>query len=360
MHNDIDRDLYEILGVSRAADNQEIKNAYRNRALECHPDVAQHDPESELKFKELTFAYEILSDEDKRRDYDRWGLEGLRRSAGVDSGGFSSFSDLIEVFFGGGGSGRRRGGRARTRGRDMESVVSVTLAGVLHGIEKEVEVGRLSSCEECGGTGRMPGTHASRCSDCGGTGQVTSQRNSFFGTFVQSTPCRSCGGAGEVVTEPCRSCGGAGRKRVVETIKVSIPPGVEHGDHMLVRGKGEGGLNGGPTGDLYIGIDVQQDPLFERSGTDLHTSVAVDMIEAALGTELEMSSFDGDYMVKVPAGTQPGDVIKVKGKGLPPRGGGRRGSVLVRVDISVPTRLTGQQRKLLEQMRDARKEKVGR
>lgn len=360
MHNDIDTDLYEILGVGRSASSQEIKTAYRSRARECHPDVAQHDPDSERKFKELTFAYEILSDEEKRRDYDRWGLEGLKRGAGIDFGGFSSFSDLIDMFFGGTGFGRSRGVRVRTRGRDMETVVSISIVDVLEGAERELELNRLATCEECDGTGLMPGTHMSRCSECGGSGQVTSRRNSFFGTFIQSTPCRSCGGAGEVVTEPCGTCGGAGRRSAVEKIKVSIPPGVENGDHILLRAKGEGGLNGGPTGDLYIGVEVKPDLAFERNGTDLHTSVEIDMFEAALGTDMNMNSLDGDYRLKVPAGTQPGHVIKVKGKGLPPRGGGRRGNLMVRVDVSIPTRLSGQQKKLLEQLKDSRKEKADR
>lgn len=360
LHNDIDRDLYEILGVSRSADSAEMKNAYRRRARECHPDVAHHDPGGELKFKELTFAYEILSDESKRRDYDMWGLEGLKRGAGVDFSGFTTFSDLIDVFFGGGGSGRRRSGRVRTRGRDMEAAVSISLADVLDGAERELTVNRLAACVECDGTGLMPGTQASRCSDCRGTGQVTSQRNSFFGAFIQSMPCRTCGGSGEVITEPCGACGGAGRINVSDTISVSVPPGVEHGDHMLVRGRGEGGLYGGPAGDLYVRIEVEPDRQFERSGTDLHTTVEVDMISAALGAEMDMSSLDGEYRLKIPAGTQPASVIKVRGKGLPPRGGGRRGSVFVHVDVSVPTRLTGQQKKLLEQYKDTRKEKVGR
>lgn len=360
MQNDIDRDLYEILGVGRDAGASEIKNAYRRRARECHPDVAQHDPEGELKFKELTFAYEVLSDESRRRDYDTWGLDGLKRGAGIDFGGFQSFSDLVDVFFGGGGFGRRRGGRQRMRGRDMEAAVSITLDEVLAGAGKDVEVSRAARCADCEGTGMMPGTHTSRCSDCGGTGQVTSQRNSFFGTFVQSMPCRSCGGAGEVITAPCAACGGEGRARADERIRVTVPPGVEHGDHMLVRGKGEGGLNGGPTGDLYVRIDVEPDDRFERSGTDLLASVAVDIASAALGTELEISALDGGCRVKVPPGTQPGSVIRVRGRGLPPRGGGRRGNLLVTVEVEVPRKLSGQQKKLLEHYRETLGEKVGR
>lgn len=363
MHNDIDRDLYEILGVDRNASPLEIKGAYRSRARECHPDVAHDDPDGERKFKELSFAYEILYDEDKRRDYDRWGLEGLKRGAGIDFDGSTSFADLFDVFFGGafgGGFGRGHSARARTRGRDMEARVRITLGEVLTGAEKKIEVRRMATCGECEGTGMMPGTHTSRCSACDGTGQITSQQRSFFGTLVRSTPCGACGGAGETITEPCRECAGAGRKNLTETIEVSIPPGVERGDHLLVRGRGEGGLHGGPTGDLYVGVDVQTDRRFERDGTNLLAGVTVGMVDAALGTELQMESVDGDYTLKVPAGIQPGEVIKVKGKGLPPRGGGRRGNVLVRVEVSVPKKLSGKERKLLEQLQESHDERVHR
>lgn len=362
MHNDIDRDLYDILGVEKTASAADIKTAYRQKARECHPDVAHHDPDGEHKFKELTFAYEILSDAEKRRDYDMSGLDGLRRGAGVDFDGFSSISDLFDIFFGGGFADpfARRGpsARGKVRGRDMEMVVGITLAEVVTGIEKDVEVSRRATCEECSGTGMMPGSHISTCDSCGGSGQVRTSRRSILGTIVSAQTCAKCGGAGQVITEPCGNCSGTGLAAVIEKIQVSIPPGVERGDRLRVRGKGEGGIRGGGTGDVFVAIDIEHHPDFQRDGTDLHSSVTVDFVEAALGVEIEMGSLDGGFTLKVPGGTQPGQVLKAKGKGLPPRYGGRRGNILVRVDVSIPTRLTPEQKKLLESYLETRKDKV--
>lgn len=354
MHSDIDRDLYEILEVERSATQTDIKRAFREKARKYHPDVASSDPMSEQKFKEATFAYEILSDPDKRRDYDTWGLEGLKRGAGVGFDGFSSFSDIIDMFFGdafGGPFTRRRSGRRSVRGRDMETAVRITLQEVACGAERDVEVERLATCEECGGTGLMPGTHMSKCEVCGGSGQVTSQQRSIFGTFVRSSPCRTCGGTGEIITEPCRECGGKGRRKVEETLKVKIPPGVEKGDHIRIKGRGEGGLYGGESGDLYVLVDLEENPDFQREGRDLKTTVEISMYDAALGTELSVKTLDGDQNLRVPSGTQPGRVLKLKGKGLPPRGGGRRGDILVLVDVSIPTRLTSEEKKTLGRLR---------
>ncbi len=363
MHNDIDRDLYEILGVPRGASQADIKAAYRKRAREVHPDVAHDDPDGEHKFKELTFAYEVLSDAQRRREYDAYGLEGLRRGAGIDFDGFSSISDLFDIFFGGGfrdpfSRGPSRPGKVR--GRDMEMLITVTLGEVVTGTEKEIEVGRRATCEDCDGTGLMPGTHMSTCDACGGAGQVRTTRRSLLGTMVSAQTCAKCGGAGQLITEPCAACGGSGLASVTEKIQVSVPPGIERGDRLRVRGKGEGGVRGGATGDLYVVVDVEPHPGFERSGTDLFTSVKVDMVEAALGTSVEMESLDGDFLLKVPSGTQPGDVVKAKGKGLPPRYGGRRGDILVRVDVSVPRKVSSEQKKHLQSYLEARKEKVGK
>lgn len=362
MHNDIDRDLYEILGVNRQASQADIKNAYRQKARECHPDVAHDDPDGEHKFKELTFANEILSDPEKRRDYDAYGLDGLRRGAGLDFDGFSSISDLFDVFFGGGFSDpftrRGAGPRGKVRGRDMEMVVDIKLADVVAGVEKEVELERRATCDECSGTGMMPGTHMSTCEACKGAGQVRTSRRSILGTLVSAQTCGSCGGAGQVITEPCKKCEGTGLMPVSEKIQVSIPPGVERGDRLRVRGKGEGGIRGGGTGDLYVAIDIQTHPDFKRKGTELYTSVMVDFVEAALGVDIEMHSLDEDFTLKVPGGTQPGEVIRVKGKGLPPRYGGRRGSIQISVEVSVPKKLTQQQKKLLESYLETRKDSI--
>jgi molecular chaperone DnaJ len=361
MHNDIDRDLYEILGVPKGASPDDVKAAYRTRAKECHPDVAQDDPDGELKFKELTFAYEILSDSDKRQTYDSFGLDGLRRGAGIDFDGFGSISDLFDVFFGQGNAGpfRQRGRRrGRERGRDMEMVVIVSLEDVLSGSEQEVELTRMATCGACDGSGLTPGTSMTRCGTCQGAGEVRKTQRNLFGTFIRSQVCPACGGAGEVIVDPCAACGGQGREQVTETLQVSIPPGVERGDRLRVKDKGEGGVRGGATGDLYVAIDVARDGRFEREGTRLFSVVQVNMLDAALGSEIEIPTVDGDFKMKVPAGTQPGDVIKARGQGLPPRYGGKRGDMLVRVEVEVPRRLSHEQKKLLESCREAGKEKA--
>lgn len=354
MRNDIDKDLYDILGVDRTATKAEIKSAYRYRARECHPDVASHDPDAERKFKELTFANEVLSDDEKRRDYDTFGLEGLRRGRGVDFGGFTSFSDLIDMFFGDNLNNPfmgRSGSRARARGNDIETGVKVSLAEVSSGAEREIEVNRRATCAECEGTGMMPGTFMSRCTACNGAGQVSSQQRSLFGTFIRSATCPNCQGRGEVITEPCGGCKGDGRRVVSETLKVSIPPGVERGDYLRLKGKGEAGLRGGVSGDLYVVIDVKTDPRFERDERNLLTEVTVDMVDAALGGEVMLPTLDGEHRLKFHPGTQPGDILRVKGKGVPPRGGGRKGDILVRVKVSVPDKLSAEQKRLLEKFR---------
>ncbi|MCJ7653083.1 MAG: molecular chaperone DnaJ [Actinobacteria bacterium] len=363
MRNDIDRDLYEILGVGRSATIADIKSAYRKKARECHPDVAGDDPDSEYKFKELTFAYEILSDDNKRREYDSFGLRGLGRDIGMDFSGFTSLSDLIDVFFGdafGGTIFRRSGRRVRTRGRDIQTALTISLNEAAWGTNKKIEVERLASCEECGGTGLMPGTHMSRCDMCSGSGQVKSTQQSFFGTVIRSTTCPSCNGRGELITEPCRECAGESRKWVAETLEVKVPPGMDRGDSLRIREKGEGGLNGGPTGDLFVVLNVESHPAFKRDGKNLLTSVPIDMVEAALGTELKIETLDGEFKLKVSPGTQPGQVLKVKGKGIPERGGGRRGDILVRVDVTVPSKINSEQKMLLEKLRETRKEKAGK
>ncbi|PKQ28599.1 MAG: molecular chaperone DnaJ [Candidatus Anoxymicrobium japonicum] len=362
MHNDIDRDLYEILGVAQGVSSDEIKSAYRGKARECHPDVAQHDLESEEKFKELTFAYEVLSDPEKRRTYDAFGLDGLRRGAGIDASGFGSISDLFDMFFGNGyGFSRQRPARGgKERGRDMEMLMTVSLDDVLSGLEKDIEHTRMATCSLCDGSGMKPGARMNRCAVCQGTGDIRKTQRNVFGTFIRSQPCPTCAGQGEVVTDPCQNCEGAGRERITEKLRVSMPPGVERQDRIRIKEKGEGGARGGPSGDLYVVIDVASDDRFERNGKHLYTCVEVGMIDAALGAEIDMKVLDGTHKLKVPAGVQPDDVLKIKGKGLPPRYGGRRGDIFVRVRISVPKQLTGKQRNLLESYRESEKAKASK
>lgn len=363
MKNDIDRDLYEILGVDRSASLSEIKSSYRDKARRCHPDVSHHDPDSERKFKELTFAYEVLSDQDKRNSYDRWGLDSLRTGAGVDFDGVGSISDLFDMFFGGGFAdpfGRRRQRSSPSRGRDMETAVSITLGEVARGVDKDIEMRKKVTCDGCDGTGLLPGTHTSRCGTCGGSGQVRSTQRSMFGTFIRAGACPDCGGAGEVVREPCRQCDGAGLVWRTERLKVKVPPGVEDGDTVRLRGKGEGGARGARAGDLYVRINVEPHDVFSRQGRNLHTTVTIGMAEAALGTELELPSLDGGFKLKVPSGTQPGDVLKEKGNGVPPRYGGRRGDILISVDVSIPKKLSTREKELLSSFAAMRNGKAGK
>ncbi len=364
MHDEIEQDLYEILGVSRNATKSEIKAAYRKKARECHPDVAKDDPESERKFKELTFAYEILSDDVKRRDYDMWGLEGLKRHGGIEYAGFTTFQDLIDMFFSGPfGSPFRRtttSSRVVIRGRDLEVPVSLTLKEVLSGVEREIEYERLVLCGECDGTGMMPGTHLNDCKECRGTGQITTRRDNFFGTFLTSRTCRICGGTGRVMTHPCSRCAGEGRVKKVENLKVHVPQGLEDGDHLRIRGKGDDGVNGGEPGDLYVEIRIEPDSRYIRDGETIYTEVEVDMVDAALGCEMNMDSLDGPIKLAVPPGTQPGDIIRVKGKGLPRRGGHKRGDMIVAVKVLVPKKISAEERKILEKLRGLRSENVQR
>ncbi len=362
VHEEIEKDLYEILGVSRNATKSEIKAAYRRKARECHPDVARDDPESERKFKELTFAYEILSDEEKRREYDIWGLEGLKRHGGVDYAGFTSFQDLIDMFFGGTFGTTFRTTRPSSRvvvfGRDIEVSLNLTLKEVLTGVERELEYERMVLCPECEGTGLMPGTHLSSCKECRGTGQITTRRDSFFGTFMTSRTCRTCGGTGKVITHPCTKCSGVGRLKDNEKLKVFVPPGVEDRDQLRIKGKGDDGANGGEPGDLYVTIRIEPDSKYHRDGETIYTEIEVDMVDAALGREMTIESLDGPVKLRIPPGTQPGDVLIVKGKGLPKRGGRKRGDMLINVKVVIPQRISAEQRKILEKFRSLQRKKA--
>ena len=366
MQNDIDKDLYEILGIDRSADQDDIKRAYRAKAREHHPDVADHD-DAEYMFKEVTFAYEILSDPEKRRDYDAFGIDGLRRGAppGADFSGFTTFSDLIDMFFGGGfGGGFSTGGSRRPRvnnaGRDMETVLMLTLGEVNNGAKKKIDLRRGATCSECLGSGCAPGAESRTCATCNGTGQVRTQRRSFIGTIVTESPCTTCNTRGEIIEEPCKACRGEGRRQAQETIEVSVPPGVDRGDRLLVRHKGEGGGRGAPDGDLYVYVDVKPHSKFTRDGHDLYTTVTVDMVDAALGKKMDIDTLDGEQELKLRPGTQPGEIVRMKAKGLPARGGGRKGDIIVTVEVSVPKKLSGEEKKLLERVRDSRQEKASK
>jgi molecular chaperone DnaJ len=343
------RDYYEILGVSRGASPDELKKAYRQLALQYHPDRNPGDGESEERFKEASEAYAILSDPEKRRQYDRFGFEGLGAAGGGGFPGadFSGFGDIFNDLFGelfGARQGGRRRGRGQ-RGADLRYNLEIDLADVLSGKEARIEVPRTVRCETCSGAGARRGTSPERCQRCGGSGQAVFQQ----GLFRISRPCDQCGGQGSVVRDPCPECRGTGRIEGQKTLSLRVPPGVEDGMRMRLSGEGEAGIAGGPSGDLYVVIHVRPHPLFTRQGADLHCEVPVPFVHAALGAEIEVPTLEGRVSMRVGEGTQPGKVLRLRGKGVPSVGSTARGDLYVRIFVEVPSKLSARQREILEQ-----------
>ncbi|MEW6059811.1 MAG: molecular chaperone DnaJ [Actinomycetota bacterium] len=344
------RDLYEILGVSRTATQEEIKKAYRRLARELHPDVSA-DPSTENRFKEVTAAYEILSDPGRRRQYDLYG-QG-------DVFPFADVGDIFEAFFGAGTFGRRRPPRRRTRvqpGEDVFASVSISFREAAFGTHRETEVEALERCDRCAGTGAEPGTAPSRCRRCGGAGQVQDVRRSIFGTVMTARTCPSCEGTGEEIVSKCSDCGGDGRVAHVRPVPVDIPPGVSDGMDLRVPGAGHMGRAGGPPGDLYLSIGVAGSPVFERRDQDLFAVLEIPMVQAALGAELEVETLDGPERVKLEAGIESGTVIRLRGKGIPNLGRRGRGDLFLTVHVGTPKDLRREERRLLEQLGEMRGE----
>ncbi len=348
------RDYYEVLGVSRDVSPEELKKAYRKVAMENHPDRNPDDPEAEERFKEASEAYAILSDDEKRRAYDRFGFEGVGAGAGGpggfqdfgDLGNFTDlFSDLFGDLFGGqAGGGRRRAGRGQ-RGADLRYNLEIELSDVLAGMEASIEIPKMRPCGTCSGSGARPGTTPETCSRCQGMGQVVFQQ----GFFRVSRPCDACAGAGEIVRDRCADCHGAGRTEGQQSIRVKVPAGVEDGMRLRLSGEGEAGIAGGPPGDLFVVITVKPHPLFERDGPDLHCQVPVSFVQATLGDEVEVPTLEGKVTLKVPAGTQTGKTLRLRGKGLPTLRSQSRGDQLLHIFAEVPTKLSKRQRELLEE-----------
>lgn len=352
------RDYYEVLGVSRDANDAELKKVYRKLAMEFHPDRNPDDAVAEEKFKELSEAYSVLSDSDKRARYDRFGFAGLGGAGGGgqdfgDLGGFGDiFNDLFGDIFGGSSRGGRRRGRGQ-RGADLRYNLSLSYQDVLEGVEPEINIPKTRPCEPCGGTGAAPGSRPEHCDRCGGAGQVIFQQ----GFFRVNRPCDVCGGAGEVIRNHCKSCRGAGRTEGQQKVSVKVPPGVEDGSRLRLTGEGEAGIAGGPPGDLYVVISVEPHPLFERDGPDLHCEVPVPFVQAALGSKIDVPTLEGRVSMTIPEGTQSGKILRLRGKGLPPLQPRiskeqlmrMRGDLYVRIFVEVPTKLTARQRELLEE-----------
>jgi molecular chaperone DnaJ len=342
------RDYYEVLGVAREASADDIRKAYRQAALKNHPDRNPGDSSAEARFKEATEAYGVLSDEDKRARYDRFGHAGLEGSPEMSGDIFSHFQDIFSEFFGGfGGGPRRRGGPAR--GQDIRVQQRLSLKDAMMGCKREVVLRTPTACEECSGTGAKPGTKRKQCGTCGGVGQVSTSRG--FVMFTQT--CPECAGEGTVVKTPCTTCKGAGAVEKTRKVMVSFPAGVDSGQRLRVPGQGMPGHQGGPAGDLYVDIEVASDERFERDGSDLISRVHVSFGEAALGGVATVILPDEtEVTVEVPAGTQPGDVIGVKGKGMPRVDGRGRGSLQIVVQVEVPRRLSSRAKELLHALED--------
>lgn len=341
------RDPYEVLGVARSAGQDEIKSAYRKLARRYHPDVNPNDPEAEEKFKEVSVSYEILSDPEKRARFDQYGTADDVGGPGDFFAGATGINDLFDMFFGGAGQGRRSG-PARD-GEDARADVTIQLKEVLQGVKRDVTYRRLTTCDACRGTGGENGAPPQTCGTCRGQGAVAQVRNTFIGQVRTSTTCPTCNGNGYVVPNPCSKCRGRGTRPEEATVALNIPPGVESGATMHVPGQGSEGTNGGRPGDLYVVIHVADEGRFRRQGPHLGTTADVTYAQAVLGDTLTIEGVDESVQVEIPAGTQPGATITVRGAGLPPLHGGRRGDLVVQVTLKVPTKLAeGQERALRE------------
>ena len=346
------RDPYEVLGVSRQASDQEIKKTFRKLARELHPDVNAHDPEAEEKFKAAAEAYEILSDSERRSVYDRYGHEGLS-SSGFHSTfqGFGSFGDIFDAFFGGGdpfGSGRGRQGAVQ--GGDVAVQAEVSLHDAARGTTVQVEYERVGMCEHCKGNGAEPGTPIDTCGRCDGTGELRTVARTAFGQIVRTQVCDVCMGDGKTAQVPCEECGGRGRKAVRTQLEVTVPPGIADDQRIRLTGHGHAGERGGPAGDLYVLVRVRPDERFLREGNDLITVVDVSAPDAALGTTVKVATLDGEEEVEVAPGTQPGELITLKGRGMPALQRGRTGDQIVVVNVVVPRNLSADQRDMLERL----------
>ncbi|HSV62317.1 MAG TPA: molecular chaperone DnaJ, partial [Chthoniobacterales bacterium] len=347
------RDYYEILSVSRSATEEEVKRAYRKLAVKYHPDKNPDDPHAEEKFKELGEAYDVLMDTDKRAAYDRFGHAAFSQGMGRGGGFHDPFDifrevfsgaggGIFETFFGGGASVDREG---RQRGSDLRYDMQITLEEAAFGVDKEIEVRKLDTCAKCGGQGAEPGSRTINCPSCGGRGQVISSR----GFFQVSQTCPRCRGVGQIVEKPCRACDGEGRAENTSRIKLKIPAGIADGSRLRSSGNGEAGIRGGPAGDLYVVIHIKEHPIFQREDDNLYCEVPVSFSLAALGGEIPVPTLEGKANLKVPAGTQSGQVFKLRGKGVANVNARDRGDLFARLLVEVPTRLNGEQRQKLEE-----------
>jgi molecular chaperone DnaJ len=343
------RDYYEILGVARNASAEELKSAFRTLARKFHPDVNK-EPDAEEKFKEINEAYAVLSDAEKRRAYDQFGHAGVNGAGGVPDWNSMDFADIFGEFFGfATGTNRQRQNSPR-RGADLSYTAVLSFEEAIFGVEKEIEITRDEVCETCKGKGAEPGSNPVKCSNCGGRGEVRQVRQTFLGSMVQVATCPNCSGRGEIITTPCHTCKGRGLERKTVKKAVPIPGGVDNGTQIRLAGEGQPGVNGGPTGNLYMDIKVKQHQFFRRKGTDILLDLNVNIAQASLGADIEVPTVDGPTKLTIPAGTQPGKVFTLRGKGSPFLRSAGRGDQKVIVNVEVPSKLTPDQRKLMEDL----------
>ncbi len=352
------RDYYEVLGVSRDASEDDLKSAFRKLARKYHPDVNDAS-DAEEKFKEINEAYSVLSDEEKRAAYDRFGHEGVKGpngGPGYQTVDFSDFADIFGDMFGFGGFS---GGRSRTanrnaprRGADLQYQVTIDFKEAVFGAEKEIDLTRDETCPTCNGSGAKPGTSPTTCQECGGQGEIRQTRQTLLGSMVQVATCPVCNGQGTVISTPCSTCSGKGHVRKTRRKKVNIPAGVDDGTRIRLAGEGQPGVNNGPPGDLYLVVRVRPHKYFRRRQNDILLDLNVNIPQATLGAEVKVPTVDGEVMLKIPSGTQPGKIIRMRGKGVPHLRNNSRGDQLVIVNVTIPKRLGEDERELFEQLAD--------
>jgi molecular chaperone DnaJ len=349
------RDYYEVLGVPRDAPAEAIKRAYRKQALENHPDRNPDDPQAEERFKQATEAYEVLSDDDKRARYDQFGHAGVRGGAGpIDFDLADALRTFMRDFGGGLGGFDFFGGRRGDdrRGNDLQVRITVDLAEVASGVKRQVKLRKLVSCEACSGSGAQPGTKRTTCTTCGGRGEVRQVSRSFFGQFINVALCPACEGSGELVQSPCPRCRGEGREPGEATVSIHVPAGVAAGNYLHLRGLGEAGRRGGEPGDVLAVIDEKAHPVFQRHGSDLLMELPITYTQAVLGNEVEIPTLKDQVTLSIPRGIASGKILRLRGQGLPGLRSDRRGDLLVRVHVFVPERVSGEEAKLLERLRE--------
>jgi molecular chaperone DnaJ len=352
------RDYYEVLGVSKSASAEDIKKAYRKLAKQYHPDMNPNDKDAEAKFKEVNEAYSVLSDDQKRSNYDRFGHAAFDGSAGggfsgFDGFGFGGLDDLFETFMGGGFGRSKASKNAPQRGNDLQYALQISFEEAAFGTDKEISITRLQNCSVCNGTGAKPGTTVETCKHCQGTGQVRYTQSTAFGQFVNMKTCDVCRGEGRIITHPCETCHGRGRVSKNSRISINIPAGIDEGQTISLRGEGEPGLRGGPSGDLYVTIHIRPHPIFKREGYDVVCDVPISFAQASLGAEIDIPSLDGKIKYAIPEGTQTATVFKLKGKGIKHIRSNNRGDEYIRVNVEIPVKMSQKQKDLLRQFAEA-------